>query len=260
MATLGSSYHYSPLGGSDMIRLVEILPAQKSDSELQIRFLVRNLHSHPVYQALSYLWGSIGPTRTVLVDSTHISITENLYCFLMGIRKSYKKTLFWIDALSINQLDGKEKTQTISLMPEIYKLATRTICWIPVSLHPSISRLLGRLILLRDELKQLSCLPSLSSVSRLLALFQLSSDKIEIAESLVTDSDPYHSDINVSALHFDLIQEKAMLSDERAWRELNKLLENPYFTRYVNNFSCSKTDFVTHLLISHSSCFFTDCG
>src|SRR2546423_90977 len=125
-------------------------------------------------------------------------------------------------------------------MPEIYKLATRTICWIPTSLHPSISRLLERLPLLRDELKQPSWLSLMSSASRLMAPFQPFSDKKEPAEGLITDPDPYHSDIKISVKRLDIIRENALLCDERAWRELNEFLENRYFTKYVNHTAHSK--------------------
>lgn len=227
MATTGIC-NYTPLE-EGYIRLVEILPGQLGTSTLRIRFLVRHLYSRPVYETLSYVWGTSGPTETIEAEGMHLRVTENLLFFLLELRKSNSRIPFWIDALSINQSDLEEKSKLIPLMPEIYKLATRTICWIPRSIHQSVSELLERLLILHDQIKQANSSSPLSSAWWHTTL----SDTKRSTKALITDPDPYHSEIKISADCLDMMWVDPLLDNRSAWQELNEFLENGYFERYV---------------------------
>ena len=82
-----SLYATLPLGSSDVcIRVLDIEPGTGDQIRLTLR--VVNLDSQPVYEALSYTWGSASQTKTVNVnDGMSLAIRCNLYYALHAMRK-----------------------------------------------------------------------------------------------------------------------------------------------------------------------------
>ncbi|KAL8727022.1 MAG: hypothetical protein Q9166_006320 [cf. Caloplaca sp. 2 TL-2023] len=88
----------------------------------------------PVYEALSYTWGSPDLLHGVNVGSEHghqvLPITENLYVALKYLRDDFVPRTLWVDATCINQNDVEERGQQVARMADIYWLATKVVIWL----------------------------------------------------------------------------------------------------------------------------------
>jgi Heterokaryon incompatibility protein (HET) len=127
-------YQYEPLCSSDMIRVLDIC---KEKSQL-----VCTINQVPLigsqYQALSYVWGSQDtPYQIVVVNEANIPqgylpLTTNLHYAIKDLRDSTSLTSkrFWIDQISINQDDAREKGHQVKFMAQIYHNASRVITYL----------------------------------------------------------------------------------------------------------------------------------
>lgn len=129
---------YTPLLGENRIRLVEILPASSPEEEIRITLVNAVIDEAPSYQALSYIWGDLEQKSTIICDGRTMSIRSNLSRLLRSLRRNKKRfsflsrdrahsDLFWIDAISVNQSDAKERYHQVTQMPLIYFRAAQTI-------------------------------------------------------------------------------------------------------------------------------------
>jgi hypothetical protein len=75
---------YPQIGDRD-IRVVELLPGSGHET-IRCSFHVASLDSHPVYEALSYVWGDPDITRLIIVNGIETQVTANLECALQHIR------------------------------------------------------------------------------------------------------------------------------------------------------------------------------
>jgi len=151
-------YQYEPLE-ADEIRLLE-LQAGEADSDLHGNLhkfrlpeddeplashevvLTReggvNVPNAPSYSALSYTWGPDLRHRhsiRILQDGRlcQLGIKPNLYDALQRLRKSippHGSSLYWADAISINQADIPEKNAQIQKMAMIYNRADSVSVWL----------------------------------------------------------------------------------------------------------------------------------
>ena len=69
------------------------------------------LDEAPVYNTISYCWGQNPPPKRVVVDGVAIEVPESA---AVALRNTYRtkedlQTPVWIDTISINQQDLKEK-------------------------------------------------------------------------------------------------------------------------------------------------------
>jgi hypothetical protein len=108
------------------IRLLRIEQAADRGAELRCSLFLESLDSNPEYFALSYMWGDDKVKVPILVNNILVSVTLNLEAALRYIRQEDKPTIFWIDALCINQMDIKDKESHLPLMGSIYSKA-RTV-------------------------------------------------------------------------------------------------------------------------------------
>lgn len=92
------------------------------------RMEVHRLSRAPDYIAISYAWGSILDTATILVDETNITITTSLSGALKAIGR--KGMPIWADAVCIDQQNNEEKEEQIRLMQLIYKKANSVSIWL----------------------------------------------------------------------------------------------------------------------------------
>jgi hypothetical protein len=115
-----SSYRYSPLP-DDNIRLLCLLPNASEAEPLQCKLLDYNLQNSSgrthFYDALSYVWGDPNDTRPIYIvedespGKDELQVTTNLYTALSHLRNCFFQRIIWVDALCINQKNGKEKMQ-----------------------------------------------------------------------------------------------------------------------------------------------------
>ena len=113
---------------SRQIRLVVILPGATLD-RIYCRLYYIQL-ADTAYEALSYTWGSNSSFRSITVNGFPFHVTKNLEVALKWLRYPDKERFVWIDAISINQNNIREREQQVSLMRTIYTSATAVVVWL----------------------------------------------------------------------------------------------------------------------------------
>ncbi|KAL8989546.1 MAG: hypothetical protein Q9169_008339 [Polycauliona sp. 2 TL-2023] len=155
------AYRYTPLDPeAKTIRLMRLLPGNFDD---EIRILLRTTYldeEHvPLYEALSYAWGSMerhryvktarqGGVRPLLsrlnVLSTvafgDLPVTPNLDEALRYLRWKDKARDLWIDAICVDQQNLQERGNQVQRMADIYSSARRVVVWLgPTSYRTSLA-------------------------------------------------------------------------------------------------------------------------
>jgi hypothetical protein len=152
-------YTYQPLDSAEgEIRLFRLLPGSFSDNiEIDIfhtrsRFkeeehkrskigklwdtIIHPSQGIPLYEALSYVWGSEAEPSFVTVRRSsryspgRLSVTQNLAEALRYLRKENEDRVLWVDAICINQKDLAERGVQVGRMGNIYKNATQVDVWL----------------------------------------------------------------------------------------------------------------------------------
>ncbi|KAI1739066.1 heterokaryon incompatibility protein-domain-containing protein [Xylaria scruposa] len=126
-------YAYRPLPNG-YIRVAELYPGHFNDVII-IKLRHEPFHSDnvPVYEALSYVWGSKTPPSWVRVAEaveSELQVTRNLDVALRHLRYTDRPRFIWVDALCIDQLNNVEKGPQVAMMGEIYRLAARVVVWL----------------------------------------------------------------------------------------------------------------------------------
>ena len=128
-------YQYSPLKESiNEIRVLTLHPGDFSaDLQVLIHKVPLTVDSPPIYEALSYVWGTtenpvelkVGPSK-----NDTLAITQNLAIALPYLRYENRIRTLWIDAICINQQDLRERSSQVKIMGDIYRLADRVVVWL----------------------------------------------------------------------------------------------------------------------------------
>jgi Heterokaryon incompatibility protein (HET) len=122
---------YQPLSDKEPeIRLLALFPSKSREAQLSGSLSIATLKDQPSYMALSYVWGHVSSSENICISGLDVPITTNLSCALRYIRSRTNTSVLWIDALSINQCDDREKSKQVPLMRQIYENATRVIGWL----------------------------------------------------------------------------------------------------------------------------------
>ncbi|KAJ4019471.1 hypothetical protein NW766_003198 [Fusarium irregulare] len=103
-------------------------------------YVSENNKAQPVYEALSYTWGTEIASSLVKVEAIgdrtgssyqgSLRIGKNLDEALRYLRYLHSPRAMWIDALSIDQSDIEERNHEVKRMGDIFRLATRVVAWI----------------------------------------------------------------------------------------------------------------------------------
>lgn len=113
---------------------IRLFRLEKTTHEGQIKgsFVYSDIKSCPKYTALSYAWGEPTKTRKIALDGRDdFEIGENLWWFLHCQSLTMKKPrLFWIDAICIDQDNVRERNHQVSLMKQIYSMASSVYIWL----------------------------------------------------------------------------------------------------------------------------------
>lgn len=122
-------YKHLPLLADRNIRLFQLyrwLPF------LGVRGTLRefSLGCIPSYEAISYHWGTVSVTRMIYIDGTAFTVSEATYGALHDRSSLWRTRFVWIDYVCIDQANLSEKSRQISLMKDIYRLASRVIVWL----------------------------------------------------------------------------------------------------------------------------------
>lgn len=122
----GNTYIYQELPPGDFIRILVLLPGQGEDP-LTCKLRNSNLDDDPVFDALSYVWGSGEKIEQIVCDDKISRITANLASALRRIRNAYAPRELWADSICIDQDNMKEKSHQVGLMGLIYLKARRVL-------------------------------------------------------------------------------------------------------------------------------------
>ena len=111
------------------------------------------LDFEPIYEALSYVWGSneymdtayIHDSPRILPSSDNsmpatLKIRRNLAAALRHLRYPDLSRALWIDAVCINQKDNGERGEQVGRMADIYRQADRVVVWLgPEENHSNLA-------------------------------------------------------------------------------------------------------------------------
>ncbi|KAI0381004.1 heterokaryon incompatibility protein-domain-containing protein [Hypomontagnella monticulosa] len=126
-----SIYAPIPLDAAGLLfRLLQLLPG---DTEpLQCNLTVHTTSAAPVYEALSYVWGTQASqgSHAIKVNGVDVYISTNLHAALTSLRDSTTSRILWVDAICINQQDNQEKGVQVSKIVDIYKNAFNVVAYI----------------------------------------------------------------------------------------------------------------------------------
>ncbi|KAK0654182.1 heterokaryon incompatibility protein-domain-containing protein [Cercophora samala] len=183
----------------------------------------------PVYEALSYTWGSATETDLILVqhhsDATStrgkLSVTQNLATALRHLRRPLHTRTLWIDAICINQQDEAERNKQVHRMTDIYRLANRLVVW------------LG---------------PEADNSKHALSTLHYLSEQVDITRTMHQISRPgsiQRGTMNWYALKGDLPY------DQKTWQALQALFYREWFTRVW---------ILQEITLAHSSRAEVQCG
>jgi hypothetical protein len=130
-SVIPKQFHYQALDQNvDCTRFVKIEPAE-NDEDLIVCTLVHiAFGERPKFEALSYMWGDERTKESIILDGIEFAVRKNLRDALGHLRNRARDTLFWIDALSINQLDIQERNRQLCMMSHIYFRASTVVIWL----------------------------------------------------------------------------------------------------------------------------------
>ncbi|MCJ1398988.1 hypothetical protein MMC11_002190 [Xylographa trunciseda] len=123
-------YSQYPLNPADHeIRLVSLHPGRNAEP-IVCELNKVSLDNCPKYEALSYVWGENTSDRRISVDGHEVFIGISLWDALRYLRDSYRPRELWIDALSIDQANMRERSHQVQQMGLIYKSAACVLAWL----------------------------------------------------------------------------------------------------------------------------------
>lgn len=121
---------YQPLAANnDHIRLLILHDADRT-GVLRATMSKARLSSEPKFFALSYTWGDDSDMQELFVNGRALSIRNNLYQFLLRLRRPFASAMLWADAICINQRDDDERGKQVQMMCDIYRSAERVLVWL----------------------------------------------------------------------------------------------------------------------------------
>jgi hypothetical protein len=144
---LKSGYRYSPLEGSDSIRLLQVeTVGTTAQGRGPIRCWIRHfsLSNAPPYRALSYGWGP-DSTKKIFLNDKIVTVRRNLWEALAHIqfacfdfRTAEKEEIFteenskwvWIDVLCVDMSNVEERNGQVPVMGAIYGRAVEVLVWL----------------------------------------------------------------------------------------------------------------------------------
>lgn len=129
---------HTRLHNTRAIRLLILHPSEDASALLDLTLREVSLDDFPcdtnAYEALSYVWGIPTGNVSCTCDSQQLLITPNCDEALRQLRHAKEPRTLWVDAICIDQGGSEESVQErnvqITLMGQIYRHATRTLCWL----------------------------------------------------------------------------------------------------------------------------------
>lgn len=130
LSGIADMYKYLSLADPRSIRVLELEPEQKNNSDLVTRLLEVSIDDPPSFEALSYAWEGQSFDQGIVCDEESLLISATCKAALLRLRLRTKNRLIWIDQICINQTSLEERNHQVAIMGEIYSRAKRTIVWL----------------------------------------------------------------------------------------------------------------------------------
>jgi hypothetical protein len=112
------------------IRLVVLAGSPKFNTPINCDLCTVSLDKGVQYEALSYVWGDPNAaTKQIFLRNQAFWVTPNLECALRHLRYTDRHRILWIDSISINQNDAKERGEQVGMMGRIYRSARWDVLW-----------------------------------------------------------------------------------------------------------------------------------
>jgi hypothetical protein len=111
------------------IRLATLL-AGSFEGDIQVTLSTFPLSKELRYEALSYVWGDPNVTRPITLNGHTFELTTSLEAAIRHLRFQDRDRVFWIDAISVNQIDNDERNSQVLLIRDIYTHYERCIAWL----------------------------------------------------------------------------------------------------------------------------------
>lgn len=108
------------------------------------------------YEALSYTWGGIFKTETIVVNECSMAVTRNLYHALSHLQYEDAERILWVDAVCIDQESNRERNHQVPLMSKIYRRAEKVNVWLGQS-HPLVEPVMQSLKALQNASLTVPC-------------------------------------------------------------------------------------------------------
>jgi hypothetical protein len=125
-----ASLIYSKLEGDLPLRVLELLPGADADP-IRCRLVATRIDLiKGRYEATSYTWGAATNPETVDCGGVPLKVQQNAFHMLHDLRLPNQIRTIWIDAICINQGDGKEREDQVSAMHFVYSLAQSVVIWL----------------------------------------------------------------------------------------------------------------------------------
>ncbi|KAM3525505.1 hypothetical protein NHJ13051_003937 [Beauveria bassiana] len=150
MEPYDNSYRHAKLPPG-YIRVLELRASTSVDAALSCRLRVQTITDEP-YEALSYVWGKPTVFHSTIwcVDEDHpdaqggvLHIGANLATALRAYRPLYHARRIWADAVCIQQDDLDERLSQVRMMGDIFRNATRVLCWLGAFQDPATGEFLA---------------------------------------------------------------------------------------------------------------------
>ncbi|KAE9368013.1 HET-domain-containing protein [Stipitochalara longipes BDJ] len=126
-----SSYPYRPVDSSSRgFRLAILQPSVSFPAPIICNLIEVTIGDHPIYEALSYVWGDPKIQATLQVEGATLKVTTNLELALRYLRLPDKPRTIWVDAICINQSNIEERSQQVGLMKGIYSSCAVDLVWL----------------------------------------------------------------------------------------------------------------------------------
>lgn len=136
-----ATYSYRRLSTEHSIRTLDLQPGLPG-SIIQIEIQEHDVNDCPPFSALSYSWSDANGNG-MLCELIHcrgkakrpeawreLLVTKNCLAALNRLRHAQEVLTLWVDAICIDQSNGREKDVQIPLMREIYTSADQVVLWI----------------------------------------------------------------------------------------------------------------------------------
>lgn len=202
---MARQFPYQPYDlASGQIRLVQLLPG--NDEPLRIK-LTTCVRTELAFNALSYTWGKNSSRHPIECEGTIIYITPNLHRFLQFLRQSGHVEPLWIDSISIDQHNARERNHAVSCMPIIYRTAQQTLCWIG------------------DE----DVTPLQDFISKTIEMVDYQRAMVQCFSGV----DVLHSKYRIVEHDLEAFGKEAEMLDSSIWHNVDACLNHDYFKRFV---------------------------